>query len=104
MNNKNKKSSNYYVTIKQARRDQNISQQLLADEIGITRQAISQFENGLCSLSTDTIRKMENLFGIDEILSKNCNYSLKNIRYFLLSFSMFLLFILSFIFLYSLIK
>ena len=93
--NKNKKSSNYYITIKQARVDQNISQQFLADEIGVSRQAISQFENGLCSLSSTTIRKMEILFGISEVLIKNRSASINNVKNFLFSFSMLLLVFLS---------
>lgn len=38
--------------IKDTRKSKNYSQQDIADLVGITRQAISQFENGNCLLSS----------------------------------------------------
>lgn len=52
--------------IKNTRKNKNYSQQDIADLVGITRQAISQFENGTCLLSSKTINNIFKILDIDK--------------------------------------
>lgn len=102
-----KAKKQYYNLLKQIRIDNNISQQNVADKIGISRQAISQFENGVDSLSLETIKRIQIVFKMDSaILSKDYYFekTLKTIKIFLVSFSCLLIFILSIVFFYISLK
>ncbi len=43
-----------------------ITQNILADYLGVNREEISYFENGQRNISTTIIEKAANLFGVDE--------------------------------------
>jgi Predicted transcriptional regulators len=57
----------------QLRKDQNLSQEELAAKIGVSRQAISNWERGEASPDTDNLILLANIYGktIDEILTGN---------------------------------
>lgn len=57
--------------IKDTRKSKNYSQQDIANLVGITRQAISQFENGNCLLSSKTINNIFKILDIDKSTLKN---------------------------------
>jgi len=57
----------------QLRKDHNLSQEELAAKIGVSRQAISNWERGEASPDTDNLILLANIYGItiDEILTGN---------------------------------
>ena len=57
--------------IKELRTDKGLSQNQLGEEIHVTRQAISNWENGKALPDSDLLRKLSELFNvsIDELLS-----------------------------------
>lgn len=55
-----------------ARKTHNLTQEQLADLLGVTRQAVSRWEAGLAYPETD------NLVRLSEILEVNCDYLLKD--------------------------
>lgn len=64
--------TSYAKMIRKKRIRQNISQQLLAESIGITRQAVSQFENGHCTISDITFQRLT------DVLNISCGSKIKN--------------------------
>lgn len=53
-----------------ARRDQNLTQEQLAEKLGVTRQAVSRWESDTAYPETDKIVRMAALFGV------SCDYLL----------------------------
>ena len=68
--------------IKELRNEKNISQNELSEEIHVTRQAISNWENGKAIPDSDILLTLSSLFGvsINEILSGERNTSESNLR------------------------
>ena len=68
--------------IKELRNEKNISQNELSEEIHVTRQAISNWENGKAIPDSDILLTLSSLFGvsINEILSGERNTSENNLR------------------------
>lgn len=64
--------TSYAKAIRKNRIRQHLSQQFLAESIGITRQAVSQFENGRCTFSDLTIRRL------NDVLNIACDFKTKN--------------------------
>ena len=54
----------------QARRGQNLTQEQLAEQLGVTRQAVSRWESDSAYPETDKIVRMASLFGV------SCDYLL----------------------------
>ena len=54
----------------QARRNQNLTQEQLAEKLGVTRQAVSRWESDTAYPETDKIVRMASLFGV------SCDYLL----------------------------
>lgn len=54
----------------QARRGQNLTQEQLAEKLGVTRQAVSRWESDTAYPETDKIVRMASLFGV------SCDYLL----------------------------
>ena len=64
---------NFKDNIKKIRKDNNLSQEELADKLGVTRQSVSKWEQGLAYPEMDkvlTICKMFN-YSIDDLLNEN---------------------------------
>lgn len=58
------------VRLAQARRGQNLTQEQLAEKLGVTRQAVSRWESDTAYPETDKIVRMASLFGV------SCDYLL----------------------------
>jgi transcriptional regulator with XRE-family HTH domain len=50
--------------IRQLRTDRGLTQQELADTLGITQQAVGRWEKGLASPDTPTLPRLADLFGV----------------------------------------
>ena len=50
--------------IKKHRKENNISQEELAEKIGVSRQSISLWENGKSNPSLDTINELASILGV----------------------------------------
>ena len=64
--------SNYFAyNLKKIRKENNLSQEQLADELGVSRQAVSKWESGRGYPSIDSLKEIANYFSvtIDELLS-----------------------------------
>lgn len=70
--------------IRKYRLRQNMSQQDLADALGVSRQAISQFERGIATPSRATLNRMALVFNADVAAQKVSQKQLANIFYFLM--------------------
>ena len=68
--------------IKELRLEKNISQNQLSEEIHVTRQAISNWENGKAIPDSDILLTLSSLFkvSINEILSGERNISESNLQ------------------------
>lgn len=55
----------YFERVREARKDKKISQQALADMVGLSKSAISMFETGNSALTTDNFIKICAALGID---------------------------------------
>lgn len=57
--------------IKKLRKENNLSQEKLADKLGVTYQAVSKWERGLNLPDMTTLKEMSNLFNvnIDDIIN-----------------------------------
>lgn len=51
--------------IKNKRKELNLTQEYLADELKISRQAVSKWEKGLSEPSMDNLLKLSEIFGVD---------------------------------------
>lgn len=58
--------------LKKLRKSSGFSQELLAEKIGISRQAVSKWETGITIPSTANLMKLANIFGVDlEVLTSD---------------------------------
>lgn len=55
---------NFSETLKYLRRNKNLSQEKLAEDLGISRQAVSKWENGLAEPDTSNLIKLAELFNV----------------------------------------
>jgi transcriptional regulator with XRE-family HTH domain len=53
------------TNLKKSRKMNGFSQELIAEKIGVSRQAVSKWENDISSPSTNSLMKISNLFGVD---------------------------------------
>lgn len=67
------------TNLKRLREINGFSQELIAEKTGVSRQAVSKWENDISSPSTDNLIKLSNLFGVDiDVLIKGDVVSSKN--------------------------
>lgn len=67
------------TNLKRLREINGFSQELIAEKIDVSRQAVSKWENDISSPSTDNLIKLSNLFGVDiDVLTKGNVVSKKN--------------------------
>ena len=59
--------------IKNKRKELNLTQEYLAKELNISRQAVSKWEKGLSEPSMDNLVKLSGIFGVDIKYFKNAN-------------------------------
>ncbi len=65
-------------TIKDHRINCNMTQEFVAESIGVSRQAVSKWENGTSDPSTSNLFALAKLFNVDaEVLLKNTSASVK---------------------------
>ena len=66
-------NNNFSDNLKKIRKDNNLSQEQLAEELGVSRQAISKWESGSSYPEMDKIIQMCNKFNlnIDDLLNKD---------------------------------
>ena len=57
--------------IKEKRKELNLTQEYLAKELNISRQAVSKWEKGLSEPSMDNLVKLSEIFGVDMAYFKN---------------------------------
>lgn len=67
---KAEKARTFGEVIKQHRVDCKMTQEFVAEILGVSRQAISKWENGVSDSSTTNLRALAKLFDIDEELLK----------------------------------
>ena len=53
------------ISVKTLREEQGLSQEELANKIGLTRSAIAMIENGSNKLTVDNARKLGEIFRVD---------------------------------------
>jgi DNA-binding XRE family transcriptional regulator len=61
-------------TLKSCRSDCKMTQEFVAESLGVSRQAVSKWENGTSDPSTSNLLALAKLYGVsaEEILSKVC--------------------------------
>lgn len=66
--------------ISKARKEKNITQEQLADILGVSRQSISKWESGVTYPETDKLIRMSELFGcsLDYLLKENISEKVEN--------------------------
>ena len=66
---------NLSENLKKIRKDNNLSQEQLADKLGVSRQSVSKWESGLAYPEMDKMLQLCKLFNlnIDELLNKDIN-------------------------------
>lgn len=64
--------------IKNKRKELNLTQEYLADELKISRQAVSKWEKGLSEPSMDNLIKLSEIFGVDMEYFKKDNADMKD--------------------------
>ncbi len=66
--------------LKKIRKDNNLSQEALAEKLGVSRQAVSKWESGLAYPEMDKVLQICNMFNlnIDELLNQNIKEVEKN--------------------------
>ena len=66
-------NNNLSENLKKIRKDNNLSQEQLAEELGVSRQAISKWESGIAYPEMDKIIQLCNKFelNIDDLLNKD---------------------------------
>ena len=69
---------NFKDNLKKIRKDNNLSQEELADKLGVSRQAVSKWELGVSVPSTDTLLELCKLFKVsfEEILCLDEKYEI----------------------------
>jgi transcriptional regulator with XRE-family HTH domain len=69
--------------IRLIRLSKNLSQQNIADELGITVSAYSNMERGVTEITIQRLKKIAEIFGVNvnEILIENSFFEEKNYRY-----------------------
>jgi transcriptional regulator with XRE-family HTH domain len=74
----------YLEILRQVRRERNLSQEYMAEELNITQKAYSDIENGKTILKNDVILKLVNILDLSPkdlcSISSSCN-SVNKIRY-----------------------
>lgn len=60
------------VAIRKIRRDRDITQEQLANAVGVSQQAVAGWERGLCSPRSSMLPKIADILGctVDELLRK----------------------------------
>lgn len=75
-------NSNFANNLKKLRKDNNLSQEELALELGVSRQSVSKWESGQTYPEMDKVLQLCKMFNvnIDELLSQNIKEVKENIE------------------------
>ena len=71
---------NLSENLKKIRKDNNLSQEALAEKLGVSRQSVSKWESGLAYPEMDKVLQLCEMFNlnIDELLNQNIKEVEKN--------------------------